>query len=266
VKPLDKAHSPLAPLPSPLISFGPLSTEFHDALDPTADDAEIDWYASRLPHDGGPVLEGMCGAGRTLVPLVQRGHHVHGVDSSAAMIGACEAHLKAAGLASTLFRQDLSELNLPFRYAAAFVSGGSFQLLADPLAARLALARLHAHLVPPGLLLIDLAIPQAGLHPPGAPLVEIRAVRVADGARITLRTETFVNADARKLDVRSRFEKRTSSGAIVREDASHARTWYEESDIAALLADAGYADIVIEPSARPSESETRFAVRARAAS
>jgi hypothetical protein len=91
-------------------------------------------------------------------------------------------------------------------------------------------------------------------------------VRVADGARITLRTETFVNEDARKLDVRSRFEKRTSSGAIVREDASHARTWYEESDIAALLADAGYADIVIEPSARPSESETRFAVRARAAS
>jgi SAM-dependent methyltransferase len=255
--------SPLGPpLPS---AFGPLSTAFHDALQGTADVAEIDWYAARLPLGQGPVLEGLCGSGRTLVPLAQRGFHVHGVDQSAAMLAACEARLALAGLAATLFRQDITELNLPFRYAAAYVSAGSFQLLAAPLAARAALARIHAHLVPPGLLLLDLVIPEAGMHPPGAPLVEIRAVKLADGARITLRTETLVQPDARRLDVESRFEKRAAAGPIEREDARHARLWYEEADIAALLADSGFVDISIEAGPRPDAGERRFAACARAA-
>jgi len=247
-----------------LQAFGPLSTEFHAVLDRGDPHVEIDWYASRLPIDRGPVLEALCGHGRMLVPLLARGFHVHGVDRSAAMIAACEARVQAAGESTTLFRQDASELNLPCRYAAAYVSGGSFQLLAAPLAARTALARLRAHLVPPAMLLLDLAVPDVALHPPAAPLVEIRTASL-DGARITLRTETLVDTDARRIEVASRYEKRGPSGAMEREDGSHARTWYEESDIAALLADSGFVDIAIEPSARPSADERRFAVRCRAA-
>jgi SAM-dependent methyltransferase len=248
-----------------LSSFGPLSTAFHDAHDTRASDDEIGWYASRLPRDAGPVLEAMCGSGRTLVPLLTHGFHVHGVDQSPAMIAACEERLARAGLATTLFRQDVLELNLPFRYAAAFVTGASFQLLAAPLAARGALARLQAHLVPPALLLLDLVVPEAGLHPPGAPIVEIRRATLADGARITLRTETLVTADLRRLDVASRFEKRNADGTIEREDAKHARIWYEEADIAALLAQSGYVDIAIEPSPLARDGERRFAVRSRGA-
>ena len=75
------------------------------------------------------------------------GINVHGVDASPAMVASCEARLAAAGLATPLFRQDVATLNLPFRYAAAFVAAGSFQLLTDPAAAQKALARIRAHLV-----------------------------------------------------------------------------------------------------------------------
>ena len=196
-------------------SFGPLSTEFHDAVQGRADDAEIAWYAARLPRGAGPVLEGLCGSGRTLVPLVRQGFHVHGVEQSGAMLAACEAHLAAEGLTTTLFRQDVTELNLPFRYGAAYVSGGSFQLLATLPAARRALERIKAHLLPPGILLLDLVVPEAGLLPPGAAVVEIRMAKLAGGARITLRTETLVHADARRLDVSSRFEKRVPNDKIL---------------------------------------------------
>jgi hypothetical protein len=245
-------------------NFGPLSTAFHDAAQAPASDAEVAWYASRLPANRSLVLEGMCGSGRTLVPLVLRGFNAHGVDSSSAMIAACRSRLAAASIDATLFRQNLSELNLPFRYGACYVTGGSFQLLTVPLAASTALARIKAHLVPPAVLLLDLVVPDAGLHPPGAPIVEIRMVKLAGGARITLRTETLVHADARRLDVTSRFEQRDPDGTVLREDAKHARTWYEEADIVALLEAAGYADIAIEPSPRPDDTERRFAVRARA--
>jgi hypothetical protein len=244
--------------------FGPLATAFHEAVAGMAGDDEADWYAQRLPHDAGLALCLMCGYGRVLVPLRARGVHVHGVDRSAAMIAACEAHLAAASLATTLFRQDVVDLNLPFRYASAFVPGGSFQLVGPGTDARKALARLKAHLVPPGLLILDLAVPEVGLHPPGAPLAEVRAASLPDRSRITLRTETTVDAESRLIDVTSRYERRAPDGSVEREDASHRRTWYDEDDIATLLVGAGYEQVTVEASPRAAPGDRRFAVRARA--
>lgn len=244
--------------------YGPLSTQFHDADKPRADDAEIAWYDARLPRDAGPVLDAMCGSGRLLVPLAHRGLHVHGVDFSAAMLASCRSRLADAAMDPPLFRQNVAELNVPFRYGAAFIGAGSFQLLADEASAKSALARIKAHLVPPGVLLLDLSIPDAGLHPPAAPLIEVRAVRVAHGARITLRSETLVDSHSRRLNVALRYERRDRSGAIQREDESLTLTWYDPSQIRSLLEAAAFDDITIEPAAFAREDEHAFGVRARA--
>ena len=50
-----------------------------------------------------------------------------------------------AGRGTQLFRQDITALNLPFRYCAAFIAGGSFQLLTGRHAAIDALLRVHDH-------------------------------------------------------------------------------------------------------------------------
>lgn len=246
-------------------AYGPIGTQFHDADKPRAGDAEIAWYEKRLPKDAGPVLEAMCGSGRLLVPLARRGFHVHGVDSSAAMLASCEARLAAEQLTTALFRQDLAELNVPFRYGAVFIAAGSFQLLADPASAKAALERIHAHLVPPGLLLLDLSIPDAALHPPAAPLVEVRAVRLAGGERITLRSETLVDTHARQLGIVLRYEKRERSKRIMREDETVVLTWYDEAQIQLLLDEAGFTDVTIEPAAYAATDERAFGVRARTA-
>lgn len=245
--------------------YGKLCTEFYDADKASASDAEIAWYEARVPGDAGPVLEAMCGSGRLLVPMAQRGYHVHGVDASAAMLASCEARLAAARLTTTLFRQDLAALNVPFRYGAAFVAASSFQLLADPESAKAALQRIHAHLVPPALLLLELSIPGVARHPPAAPLVEVRAVKLPDGNRITLRSVTLVNTYARQLDITLRYEKRGPSLPIVREDETLVLTWYDEAQIRALLKAAGFTDVAIEPSPRAAAGdELAFGVRARA--
>ena len=74
----------------------------------------------------------MCGAGRLLIPLVARGYKVHGVDASPSMIARCEEKLAAQSLATTLFRQDVATLNVPFRYGAAFIAGSAFDAIVDP--------------------------------------------------------------------------------------------------------------------------------------
>lgn len=245
--------------------YGPICTQFYDADKPSANDAELAWYDARLRRSAGPVLEAMCGSGRLLVPLVQRGIHAHGVDISSAMLASCEARLAASGLTTTLFRQDVAEMNIPFRYGAAFVAASSFQLLADPVSAQSALARMHAHLVPPALLFLDLSIPDAALHPPAAPLVEVRAVKLPGGERITLHSVTLVNAYARQLKVALRYEKRSHSNDVTREDETLVLTWYDEAQISALLEQAGFTDVAIEPSALAAEGGRAFGIRARAA-
>jgi hypothetical protein len=248
-----------------MAAYGRLCTLFYDADKPRAPAAEVEWYAQRLPRDAGPVLEAMAGSGRLLLPLAERGVKLHGVDASEAMLASCEARLIGAGLAVPLFRQDVAALNLPFRYAAAFIAGGSFQLLVDPIAATKALERLRAHLVAPGLLFVDCFVPAEALHPPGAPVVEVRAVTLSDGTKIALRSETFVDTEGRRIDIKSRYERRDRATILAREDETLAITWYAQEEIVALVSAAGYGDVAIEASSiAATGGERRFTVRARA--
>jgi cyclopropane fatty-acyl-phospholipid synthase-like methyltransferase len=220
----------------------------------------------RLPRDAGPVLEAMCGSGRLLLPLVAQQFNLHGVDRSAAMLASCEARLELADLKAPLYRQDVVALNLPCRYAAALVAAGSFQLITSSADARAALERLRAHLVDPGLLLLDLFVPAEAAHPPGAPVVEVRGANLSDGARISLRSEVFVDAERKRIDTVSRYERRERGAIVAREDERLAMTWYDEDEIVALVGDAGYRSVTIERSAIPAAAveERRFAVSARA--
>jgi hypothetical protein len=246
-------------------AWGPLATAFHVASHPRAGTEEIAWYAARLPGDAGPVLELMCGAGRLLVPLLEHGIHVHGVDLSATMLAACEGRVAATGRSTSLFRQDVRELNLPFRYAAAFCAAGSFALLPDPFAATTALARVRAHLIPPALLLLDLSVPAAAAHPPGAPRVEVRSLALPDGSRLALRSESAIDPDARRVEVHTRLEQRRGGRIAAREDHRVIETWYTEDEARTLITDAGFDAAAILPPAHPFAPDRGFAVVARAA-
>jgi SAM-dependent methyltransferase len=244
-------------------AFGTLGTLFYDADRPRASDAEVAWYAAHLPQDAGPVLEAMAGSGRLLVPLLEAGIPVHGVDSSEAMLASCERRLAFAGRTTRLYRQSVATLNLPSRYAAAYIAAGAFQLLADPITALDALLRIRAHLIGPGLLLLDLFVPTQAEHPPGAPIVEVRTVTPGEGVRIGQRSETFLDVDLRRIDVKTRYERRDRSAITAREDETRALTWYSEEEAVTLVRDAGYRDIGTEPLAWSSEGGRHFAVRAK---
>ena len=139
--------------------------------------------ASRLPRDAGTLLDAMTGSGGLLVPLLDAGFNVHGADASETALARCSARLKSIGRSTQLFRQSVTALNLPFRYGAAFISGGAFQSLTERVAALDALLRIRAHLIDPGLLLLDLFVPGEAAHPPGAPIVELSMWRWPMGRR-----------------------------------------------------------------------------------
>jgi SAM-dependent methyltransferase len=243
---------------------GPLSALFHDDDHPRAPDEEVAWYVARLPHDAGRILEAMSGSGRMLHPLLDAGLSVHGVDVSEPMLASCAARLASSGRDTQLFRQDVAALNLPFRYCAAFIAGGSFQLLTGRHAAIDALLRIRAHLIEPGMLLLDLSIPDQAEHPPGAAVIEVRHAMLADGTLLACRSERVVDVQKRRIRTQSRYERRARSRIVAREDETMMLTWYDEEQIAELLADAGYRAVCIEAPAAAGPNARHFAVSARA--
>jgi SAM-dependent methyltransferase len=242
---------------------GALGALFYDAERPPVEDDELHGYAARLPRDGGNVLDLACGSGRLLVPLLRAGYTVHGIDGSTALLESCRVRVEAAGLDATLVRQPMDDLNLPFRYVAAYAAGGAFQRLTDPVAARRTLARVRAHLVPPGVLLLDLFVPSEGAQRLGAALVEVRTARLADGTRIALRSETTTYSEERIAQTRNRYVHRRGPTHLAEETESIALTWYPPDEIAMLVTAAGFRDVEIAPAPRARPDAEAYALVAR---
>lgn len=247
---------------------GPLRALFDEAAAPRASEGEVAWYRAMLPRNAGMLLQVFAGHGRLLIPLLDAGFTLHGVDPSAACLARCAARLDATGHRAELFRQEPTALNLPFRYAAAFFAAGSFQRLTGRLDALDALLRIRAHLIDPGLLLLDLIVPGQAAHPPGAPVVELSTLAMPDGSQIARRSETAIDAGGRLSAVRSRFERRDRTGVSAREDDVRESTWYAKEEIVALVGNAGYRHVRCRAlrwrDARDGGRADRFAVSARA--
>jgi SAM-dependent methyltransferase len=247
------------------MAAGSLVAAFVDARDPRASDEETAWYAQRIGDPGTLALDAMCGAGRVLVPLVARGFKVHGADGSPSRIARCGEKLAAQSLATTLFRQDVAALNVPFRYGAAYVAGSAFDAIVDPASAVEALERLRAHLVAPGTLVVACHVPATSLQRLAAPLVEVRTAKLEDGSQVSLRSETVWTEGARSMRSQRRYSQRKGAVRLAEENETVRATWYAPADILELARAAGFGDARTEalPFATDCEGEA-FALIATA--
>lgn len=64
-------------------SYGELCTEVYDISKPLGYSfGDVEFYTQRLIHSKGKVLEAGCGSGRVLIPLLEAGINVDGLDNS----------------------------------------------------------------------------------------------------------------------------------------------------------------------------------------
>ncbi len=134
-----------------------LSTEFYDLDKPSAPPDKLEFYSDWCQRLGGPALEAMCG-GRFLIPLLERGADIHGVDASAEMLNLCRTKAEERGIAAHLYAQFVQQLDLPRQFAFIFIPDGSFSLIPAQEAAN-SLERLRDHLLPNGTFMIELFAP-----------------------------------------------------------------------------------------------------------
>ncbi len=122
--------------------------------------AELAFYRGAIERFGEPALDLACGAGRLLLPLLEAGLDVDGVDVSTDMLSQARRLADSRGLSPSLTRQAMHELDLPRRYRTIFICD-SFGIGGQRRHAVRSLDRVFHHLEPGGALVFSHDLPYA---------------------------------------------------------------------------------------------------------
>jgi len=125
--------------------------------------SDIPFYMECARQKGSPILEIACGTGRVLIPLVEAGYEVWGIDSSPAML--TKAQQKMSNLSENvrnrvhLVRADMRDFHLDMQFSLVLIPFRSFLLLLTVQDQIQTLTNLRRHLKNDGFLIIDIFVP-----------------------------------------------------------------------------------------------------------
>ncbi len=209
------------------------------------------FYNELIPKTGQPVLDVGCGTGRLLLPYLQQGIDIDGVDNSPEMLNLLREKAQKMGLHPNVYLQTMESLALPRKYMTILVPSSSFQLVLDPANAHEAMIRFYGHLLPGGTLAMPFMI--LWTQPSDSDTIEEEwgppkeRVRPEDG--LTVRRTSRSTYDLRnKLEhTEDRYELLSDAEVIHTEHhkRSPATRWYSQEETLALFRDAGFSDITM---------------------
>lgn len=231
--------------------YGPLASEFYQITKPIGDYyPDIEYYLHHLVANGaqkkkGRILEAAVGTGRLLIPLLQAGIKIEGVDSSQEMLSYCAQNARQAKVKSTLHCQDLRKLKLTGEaFNAIILSFGSFQIFSDLQEAKHVLKNFHNHLANGGKLYIDLDIPKLELDRAGLK-VHGTIVDCADGSQILIEGSKTYNVVGQTEHIFMRYERWKKQKLQSTEIQQLSLRWYGVYEFQALLKETGFGDIQV---------------------
>ena len=141
--------------------YGALASEVCDLDKPIGHSfGDVEHYSRLIAEVTGRILEPAVGTGRILIPLLEAGHEVDGLDSSTEMLSVCRRHCRDRGLNPVLREGDMTVFVHLAAYEAVIVPAGSIGLLDGRTATLQAMACFRDSLVPGGRLFVDVLVPQ----------------------------------------------------------------------------------------------------------
>lgn len=125
--------------------YGSLCTEMYEILHKDTPQDELNFYLS-YAEMGKKILEPLCGSGRFLVPFVERGFDISGIDLSNEML----QKLKQKSPKARVIQADITKYSPKEKFDYIFISSGSVSLFTDIDLCRQILCRIKEWLSPQG--------------------------------------------------------------------------------------------------------------------
>lgn len=163
--------------------YGDLCTRMYELLHPEAPPEELEFYLS-FARPGDNILEALCGSGRFLVPFLDRGFRVSGVDLSGDML----ARLRQKAPDARVTQSDILTFAPEERFDYIFISSGSVSLFTDMELCRQVLRRLKDLLLPEGILVFAVDT-IANRCPDGTDYQTTSSAKTEDGCDLVLKTK-----------------------------------------------------------------------------
>ncbi|HEX3532517.1 MAG TPA: class I SAM-dependent methyltransferase [Thermoanaerobaculia bacterium] len=151
-------------------------------------DFDREFYVRLAREARGPVLEVTCGTGRILLPCLQAGVDIDGLDLFPEMLGVLRRKAAELGLAPRLYQADMRDFTLPRRYALILVPFNGFvhNLTTDDQLQTLRACR--KHLAAGGLLVLNVFFPgrEVVCGPEGTPVLEHEVAHPVTGLPVRI--------------------------------------------------------------------------------
>ena len=222
-------------------------TPFHDAemYEVLFRDFDFDreFYVGLAREARGPVLEVACGTGRILLPCLQAGVDIDGLDLFSEMLDVLRRKAADLGVAPRLYQADMRDFTLPRRYALIIVPFNAFvhNLTTDDQLRTLRACR--RHLATGGLLVLSIFFPgrRVVCGEEGTPVLEHEVTHPATGLPVRI-------YDTRSLDLVAQVqtsqieiqELDAQGGVAVSHRSTTAMRWTYKPEMELLLQAAGF--------------------------
>jgi SAM-dependent methyltransferase len=133
-----------------------LHAEWYDLVSAGGDhQEEIDFFARSIDASSQPILELGSGTGRILIPLLEQGFDISGIDTSEDMLDRCRAACKAKGLKAELYAQSMLDFELPQTFGLILLTSGGLGLFTRNQDIRSTFKQVMAHLKPGGVFIFE---------------------------------------------------------------------------------------------------------------
>lgn len=221
----------------------------------------LDFYVTLARAAKGPVLDIACGTGRILLPCLQAGSDIEGLDLFEPMLRRLRTKAAALGLSPRLHQADMSDFSLPRRFALVMIPFNAIIRNMTQEAQIRCLQLCREHLLPGGMLAFDTFFPAletVGL-PPNTRVLEGEVPHPDTGLPMRMYdTRTFDRVAQVQHSV-NEFELLAADGrvqAVYRSQVSSRYIYKHEMEL--LLRIAGFArwEIAGDFDRRPLTRET----------
>ena len=225
----------------------------------------LDFYVALARAAKGPVLDIACGTGRILLPSLQAGVDIEGLDLFEGMLKTLRAKAAALGLSPRLHQADMSDFSLPRSYALIMIPFNAFIHNMTQEAQIRCLQRCREHLLPGGELTFDTFFPSLEIVARRSTRACWRASCPHPETGLPMRmydTRSFDRVEQTQHSV-NEIELLAADGSIERVIRSETRSRYiYKQEMALLLRVAGFArwEIYGDFDRRPLTSENEAMV------
>ncbi|KTD04004.1 methyltransferase, ubiE/COQ5 family [Legionella geestiana] len=214
--------------------YGELCTQFYDADKEFAQSNELQLYQDLFGKND-VLFEPMCGSGRLLIPLMQLGYTVHGLDNSPSMLASCRHRAEKLNLIPILTEGTLEDFSNNTKFNGIVIPLGSYQLFYPREHAYKALQIFHNLLFPGGKLVMDLFIPWEAMFENAELDTSARKVQLHQGEIIEIYNETSANKFEQHLLSKTQYKKYSNDTCLLEENEQMDILWYYPFEMRLML-------------------------------